>query len=167
MSTHIEKLEEQMDDYNGLVYIVNITVTIIGKSVIDDLKSKGFGPNGKKLYQALLTILATKVSSMNSETLGKICSFGTLHGVHQDGYDCRCNPPQFINQSGINDVCDFVFKARTLAVGRQALEELSTMVLVSFARDIILQDNWLKAWNEADKEHMEEVIHGHDWKYGL
>jgi hypothetical protein len=168
MSTYIESPLDSFDNPDCLSYIVNLTTTLIGKSALDELKATGgnLAKNGKALRKVLLPILAPKVAKMNSETLGKICSFGTLNGVHPF-YDCRTHPPKFINQTGINDVCDFKFKPRSLEVGRQAIEEIATMVIVSFALDIMFQSEWVKAWDKADDEHMEDVRRGRDWKYGL
>lgn len=168
MSTYTESQLDSFDNPNCLSYIVNLTTALIGKSALDKLKATGgnLAKDGKALYQALLPTLAPKVKAMNSETLGKICSFGTLNGVHP-GFDGRCDPPMFINHTGIDHVCDFEFKPRGLEVGRQAIEEIATMVIVCFALDIMFQSEWVKAWDQADDERQMDNLHRNDWKYGM
>jgi hypothetical protein len=137
---------------NGQEYIVNLANQIVGESAIKELEKKyvevgvtsiDCRVTPSELGKILWLQIKTKVSKMNSRTIGYICGFGLGFGVSGYGkYDD--NFTGFIRQTSIYDIRPEGFFPSIS--GRSLIEDIAVATVASVVYDIINQNGW-----EADR----------------
>lgn len=148
-------------------YIVNLTTSLIGQGSIKEFERQALEEDSVakadegigSLYKALRSIVAPKVALMSSETLGKICSFGTERGEDDSVRFCGSRKKQlsFDSWTGLEKVSKFAPKATQgegKSLGRSMLEEMAVGVIICFACDIILSEprkQFRQALDESDE----------------
>jgi hypothetical protein len=131
---------------NGQEYIVNLAEHVIGRSVIRELikeftsyedggYSVFFDLNPDEVFYTLYFSVKHEVKKMNSETLGRICSFALAEGADLSGY-WKPNS-EFIRSTTIADVHPQEFSSRMS--GRELIEEIAVATIISVAFDIMNQ----------------------------
>ena len=131
-------------------YIVKLTRQLVSKNSLDfiarDAKECGDGYNPIRVRSYVMASIMDEIEEMNDSTLGLICSYGTIMGVHSEPHPPGAVRPKFINRTGLGRLLvPFAKTRRTLHVaeyGGGFIENMAVNVIVCIVIDILMQDKW-------------------------
>ena len=128
-------------------YIVNITKNLVGISTLSKIETR----NPRALFLLLETRLTPKLQEMGSDTLGKICAYGTSDGFHNGGP--LAQTVGFMNLTGFKKVRHYDFEHKK--DGHELLVEMAVSTIVCIAFDIIHQFDYVI---DREKEREEDNL---------
>jgi hypothetical protein len=131
-------------------YIVRLTKQLIGKTALETIireNSKNCNPSVIRSY--VVAIIMNKIEKMNDATLGRICAYASLRGVHDFKHSKSTARPKFINNTGFQNVLNGYNKSHPFdhLENGEYLELIAAYVITCVVTDIICQDKWQAEWD--------------------
>lgn len=131
-------------------YIVRLTKQLIGKTALETIiKENKENCNPGRVRSCVVAVIMNKVEKMNDATLGRICAYASLRGVHCFEHPKGTTRPKFINKTGFRNILvgyynGFMFDHLD---NGEYLELAAAWVIACVVTDIICQDKWQAEWD--------------------